>query len=894
MRPEPPRLARLLVSLATRRANRGSVVQDLREEFHSMLADGVPLADSQRWYWIQVIDSVLPLMAARQGPGKLIWRFFGSEGGMLQDMKVGARMLLRRPGFSLIVVLTLALGIGATSAVFSLIQGVLLTPPPYEDPDRIALLTPVFLEGQEGRPPDWAAEQWLTWREDAELFETIAAYRWAFNFLISDEGSESLEGMRVTHNYFRATGLEPVIGRVFEESETGSDEASPAIIIGHDLWMRRFGGDAGVLGQTLPMSRMSPPPVVIGVMPPGVRFLPYARAAQEPNYDVDAKVDFWMPAEVTRASEPRTQAAAAWSVVGRLNEGVAPAVAEAEIGLLAAQQAEADPRYEGIGVRVEPVIDVMNSDGRRILLPLLAAAALVLLIACGNAAALLLVRGLQRQQEYGVRSAIGAGRLALLRLVTVESLLLALAGGTLGVGIALGVVRGFKLVAGHAIPRLDAVDAGWPVILFGLGSALLATVVAGLYPALRASRDSSAGSLQGSGMRTTAGRRERRFLAGVTMMQAALTLTLLVGAGLLIRTMNNLAGVEAGYETDRVLTMSVTAVNGNASEFHTLALESVSSLPGVERAAFAWGVPLTGNNWGTDILIEDRVAPNGPNERVPVPVRSVTPDYFELLGQTILEGRSFRTSDDGQGTPVAVVNQAFVDRYFAGSSGLGRRFNRRARDTWQFEIVGVVSDGRTDDLTQRAQPEVYLSFWQAGAFTKHLIVRTAGDPGTTAVAVQQALHAVEPTVAVENVLTLGQIREDSLASRNFAMQLLIGFALVACVLTLGGIYGMLSLAVASRRREIAIRTALGAGKNTVLQLVVREGVLVIAVGLAVGLVAAAGLSRVLGAFLFGVESTDPATLIVMGSLFAAVALLACWIPARRAAEADPVAALREE
>ena len=878
MRPEPPRLARLLVMLAARRANRRPVVHDLLEEFDSMLADGIPLADARRWYWRQVIDSVLPLMSARQRPARFTRLFLGSEGGVVRDVKVGARMLLKRPGFSLIVVLTLALGIGATSAVFSLIQGVLLTPPPYEDPDRLALLTPVFLEGQEGQPPAWAAEQWLSWREEIELFETIAAYRWSFNFLVSDDGSESLEGMRVAHDYFRATGLEPVIGRVFEAAETGGDGAPPAII----------------LGQPLRMSRTSSPPVVIRVMPPGVRFLPHPGAAQEPNYDVDAKVDFWLPAEVTRASDAPLQARRAWSVVGRLNEGVAPEAAEAELGLLAAQQAEASPRYEGIGVRVQPVIEVMNSDGRRILLPLLAAAALVLLIACGNAAALLLVRGLQRQHEYGVRSALGAGRIALLRLVTVESLLLALVGGTLGVEIALGVVRGFKLVAGHAIPRLDAVSAGWPVLLFGLGSALLATVVAGLYPALRASRDSAAGSLKGSGMRTTASRRERRFLAGVTMMQAALTLTLLVGAGLLIRTMNNLAGVEAGYDTDRVLTMSVTAVAGGWTDFHVRALESVSTIPGVERAAFAWGVPLTGNNWGANIAIEDWVAPSGPTERVSVPVRSVTPDYFELLGQSIVEGRGFRSSDDRQGTRVAVVNQTFVDRYFAGSSALGRRFNRRPQNSWLFEIVGVVSDSRTDDLTQGAQPEVYLSLWQAGAFTKHLVVRTAGDPGTTAVDVQQALRAVDPTAAVENVRTLDQIRGDSLASRTFAMQLLIGFALVACVLTLGGIYGMLSLSVASRRREIAIRTALGAGKRRVLELVLREGAAVIAVGVTAGLVAAAGLSRVLGAFLFEVEPTDPATLIVMGSLFAAVALLACWFPARRAAEADPVSALREE
>ena len=859
-----------------------------------MLAEGVSLADARRWYWRQATDSVLPLMSARRWPTTFARDFFIGEGGMLRDIRIGARMLLKRRGFSLIVILTLALGIGATSAVFSLIQGVLLTPPPYENPDRLALVTSEFLEGQEGRPPEWAPEQWLDWREESELFEAIAAYRWTFNFLISDDGSESIEGLQVTHNYFQATGLEPVIGRVFEESETGWAEAPRAIIIGHDLWMRRFDGDPNVLGQTLRMSRTDTPPVVIGVMPPGVRFLPNPRAAQEPNYDVNARVDYWIPAEVTRASDPQTQAAQVWSVVGRLNEGVAPAAAESELGRLAAQQAVTSPRYEGIGVRVQPLIEFMNSEGRRILLPLLAAAALVLLIACGNAAALLLVRGLQRQHEYGVRSAIGAGRIALLRLVTVESGLLALVGGTLGVGIALGIVRGFKLVAGHAIPRLDSVSAGWPVLLFGLGSALLATVVAGLYPALRASRDSAAGSLKGAGARTTTSRGERRFLAGVTMTQAALTVTLLVGAGLLIRTMNNIADVKSGYDTDRVLTMSVTNVaGGDYADFHKRALASVSAIPGVELAAFAWGVPLTGNSWQGNVEIEGRVAPTESNERVSIPVRSVTSDYFELLGQSIVDGRGFRSSDDGEATWVAVANQTFVERYLDESTAIGTRFTL-GPSTPPYEIVGLVNNSRTDDLTQGAQPEIYLSLWQAGAFSKHLVVRTTGDPGTTGVEVQQALRAVDPTVAVENVQTLDQIRAASLASRSFAMQLLVGFALVACALTLSGIYGMLSLSVASRRREIAIRTAMGAGKRNVLELVLREGVAVIAVGVTAGLVAAAVLSRVLGVFLFEVEPTDRLTLIAMGSLFATVALLACWVPARRATEVDPVSALRED
>jgi len=801
-------------------------------------------------------------------------------------------MLLRRPGFSLLIVLTLALGIGSTSAVFSLIQGVLLTPPPYENPDRIALVASVFTEGQEGQPPDWAAQQWLGWRDDTGLFESFAAYAWTFNFAVSEDGSESLEGMVVSHEYFDVVGIQPVLGRTFAEDETGLGESPPAVIIGHDLWMQKFGGDPGVVGQPLRLSRRETPPLIVGVMPSDVRFLPHPRAAQEPNYNVDSKVDYWLPLEITRGSAERLLGERQWSVVGRLKDGVSPLAAEAELRTFAARQVETAPQYEGVSLRVQPLIDFLNQDGRKILLPLLAAAALVMLIACGNAAALLLVRGLQRQQEYGVRSAIGAGRLAVLRLVTVESLILAMTGGTLGVLLAFGVVRGIKRVGGHAIPRLDAVSAGWPVILFGFSAALFATVVAGLYPALRASRGAASDAMKGAGGRTTGGLKERRVLAGITMVQASLTLTLLVGAGLLIQTMNNLAGVESGFETEGVLTMSVTAVEGNWEDFHIAALETVSALPGVQYVAFAWGVPLTGNNWPGDFVIEGREDAAEPGESITLPIRSVTTGYFALLGQAVVAGRDFTSADNRAGGQVAIINEAFVERYLNGAGAIGRRLTQEG-DTARIEIIGVVRDSRTDDLTVGAQPEVYLSLWQAGAFSKHLVVKTADDAAATSVAVQQALRSVDPTVAVQNIKTLGQIQRDSWASRSFAMQLLVGFAMVACVLTLGGIYGVLSLSVAARRREIAIRTAVGAARNNVLELVMREGVRVIAVGLIVGLIGAGMLSRLLGAFLFEIEPTDPLTLGAMGVLFTVVALLACWIPARRAATIHPSEALRD-
>jgi len=378
------------------------------------------------------------------------------------------------------------------------------------------------------------------------------------------------------------------------------------------------------------------------------------------------------------------------------------------------------------------------------------------------------------------------------------------------------------------------------------------------------------------------------------MAQTALTLSLLVGAGLLIRTMVNVSKVRSGYDTGHIVTMSVTAVQGNLQDIHRRALERVSAIPGVQNAAFAWGVPLTGNNWQGTIEIEGQPPAIKPSDRITIPLRSVTPGYFQLLGQKISVGRDFRATDIRGGTDVAVVNQALVDRYFLNRVAIGKKIWGNGRQRPPVEIVGVVSNGRTDDLTHAAEPEIYLCFWQATAFSKHLVVRAAGDPHSVVESVRRELHSVEPTIAVENVKTLDQIRDDSLGSRTFAMQLLVGFALVASVLTLVGIYGVLSLSVASRRREIAIRAAVGAARSDIRNLIFTEGFGLIAGGVITGIVAAVVLSRVLKTFLFEVEPTDPVTLIGVGLLFACVAMLACWEPTRRAGKVDPIEALRYE
>jgi putative ABC transport system permease protein len=807
---------------------------------------------------------------------------------MLKDLRFGTRMLMKQPGFTMIAVLTLALGIGATSAVFSLIQGVLLTPPPYRQPDRLVLIPAVRTDRQPmPHAAGWSPAQWMEWQRQAKSIEAIAGYGWTFNFFVQTDGSESMEGMWVTSDYFRVLGLQPVLGRTFLESETG-EKSAPVIILGYDLWQRKFNGDPNILGKTIRMSRANTPPTVIGVMPPRVRFLPSPGASQEPNYNLNALVDFWIPARVN----PDRMKSRDWDIVARMKDGATLPQAQAELTTLATREAQSDRDFDGFAPSLHPLTEELNRDGRGILLPLMGAAGLVLLIACGNVAALLLVRGLQRQQEYAVRSALGVGRWGLVRQVSSEGLLLALFGGALGVGLAFGVVRMLKLIAGHAIPRLDAVTTGWVVLVWGLGSATIAALAAGLFPAFRASRLDAMDVLKSAGPKSSAGRGERRLLRVVAIFQTSLTLALLVGTGLLIRTMINLSKVQSGYGTSHILTATVTAVNGDWFRFHLMALERVAAIPGVEKVAFAWGVPLTGNNWPGEVEIEGQPALSNASDRIAIPLRSVTPGYFELLGQTMSGGRDFRSSDVRDAPGVGVVNQSFVDRYFPHSNPLGKKVWGNGRQRPPITIIGVVTNGRTEDLTKAAEPEIYLPLWQAQAFSKDLVVRTTADPRSVMAAVQRELRAVLPTVAIENVKTMDQIRSDSLASRTFAMQLLVGFSLVGSVLTLVGIYGVLALSVVSRRREIAIRAAVGADRRHIRALVLAEGFRLIAGGVIVGTAAALLLSRVLRSFLFGVEVTDPATFVGVGLLFSAVALLACWVPMRRAATVDPSEALR--
>ena len=815
---------------------------------------------------------------------------------MLGDVRYALRQGRKAPAFSLAAITTLALGIGAAAAMFVLIEGVLLSPPPYGRPDRLVFLTPAR---QDGQPylQGMTIGQWLDWKSSSKTIEPPALYRWTFNFLVLPEGSRSIGGLVVSSEFFKVLGVRPMLGREFLPNEasrpgvpaTPAQPARPgvpatAVIIGHALWERQYHRDPDIIGKTLQISRMAAPLPIVGVMPPGIRFLPDPGASSEPNYDVNAPVDYFLPFAPDE-TQPRARG---WNVVGRLRDGVGLAQAQDEIAGFTARQVQADTRLEGLTVSVRPVLDVLNRDGRSLLLPLFGFVVLVFFVACINVAGLFVARGLQRHREYATRTALGASRSRLFRQILTESVALSIVSAIVGAAFAYGIVTVFKAIGDRAIPRADDVQVGWPVIAFGFAAGLIAAIVSGILPALRAASPHHATALKG--IRVTTGRAERRLLGAIATVQIVLTVALLTGAALLIRTSVKLASVSPGYAIDNIMAVTVTTVSPNSFlPFHTQVLERVAAVPGVSHAAFAWGVPLTGNKWPGNLEVVGRPDLG----QVSFPLRSVTADYFALMDVSIVAGRPF-TDDDKNGAPrVMIVNQSLAARYFGGDA-LGRQLRFPGTKPVDATIVGVIADTRTDALSEAPGPEVYLPFWQNGAFSKHLVVRSPSPVAGLFEAVRREVHAVDPTASVERATTMAQIRGESLATRTFAMRLLIGFALAATALALVGIYGVLSLSVGSRLKEIAVRKAIGAQQRDIVQSVVVEGGRMILAGVVIGAIVAAATGRALESLLFGVAVADWASIAAASAGFGVIALLACLLPAIRAARTDLVAALHQD
>jgi putative ABC transport system permease protein len=821
-------------------------------------------------------------------------------------VKYAIRSLGRWPGFTLLSVTLLALGIGMTTALGSLAAGVLLTPPPYADPSRLVLVTPARVDGQPFRGP-CTARQCGEWSK-ANAFAGAAAYFWVFDYLVLGDGSASLEGMAVAPDYFKVIGVSPIVGRAFTAAET-SAQSHPVVILGHDLWKRRFNSDPRIVGRTITLSRHRAL-TVVGVMPAGLRFLPAPLSEDAPNYDVNAMVDFWVPQALDRFPPDIP----IFNLIARLRDDATLDRARAEITAIAAAQARASsstpsmpgrPPMVGMTATVEPVQDALNHAPALLILPLFGAALCVLVIGCANAGALQLARGLRRYPEMAVHAALGASRARLAGQALVEQVIVGCLGGVAGTALAyvtLSTLIASTLTSGSSatvavsIPRLDAVVLDWRLLAFSVALGMLTGVMSGLPALMRLIGGGDLSAVdRGHHSRVTSG--GWRTLQTLTAAQIALTLALLAAAGLLLRSLHNAANVNAGYQTRQMLTMMVTDVGSDWQTFHTRAIERINQLPGVAGAAFAWGLPLTNTGASTSVRalpVSDTSNPAAAT--LTVPVRAVTASFFNLLDMRLIEGRPFYDADAPDTHPVAIVNATLAARLFPGVNPIGRQIDVPGWEGRQREIVGVVSDVRARSLTQLAEPEVYLPLRQATAFSKHLIVRTHGDgdPLSVAPAVQAALRALDPAVAIESVKTFAQIESDSMASHRLATSVTTAFGVTASVLAALGIYGALAWSMTRRRRELAIRVALGADRKRVLTVVLIDIARPLIAGAAIGLGIAVLLSRALSAWLFNITPHDPAMLLAATALLLLIASVAAWLPARDALHTDPNAVLRSE
>jgi putative ABC transport system permease protein len=805
-------------------------------------------------------------------------------GGLLeafwQDLRFGARMLLKQPGFTVIALSTLCLGIGANTAIFSIVNAVLLRPFPYQAPERLVLLRERVSEGTAFSP---SYLNFADWRAQNTLCSSMAAVRGdeSFNFTGSGE-PERLQGRLVSAEFFATLGIRPVVGREFVAEEDGPG-AAPVVILSYRFWQRRFHADPRTIGQQVTLNNQSF--TVVGITPPEFEF----------GAEADVTVPIGLQAERfrPRGKDPGVD------VVARLKPNVGEQQAETELNLIAARLEQQYPESnKGLRVVLTPLHESFVGGIRQPLLTLLGAVGLVLLIACANVASLLLVRASARQKEMSVRVALGASRATLVRQLLTESMLLAAFGAMLGILLAFLGTRLIATQLPDGIPRLQEADVDLPVLLFALAISLFTGLLFGLVPALQASRPNVTEGLK-ERERGSSGPRQR-LRSMLVVGEVALTLALLVGAGLLIQSFRRVLQVDPGFKPQHVLTMQLSVDNPDGQQvanFFEQLQQKVHNLPGVKSVAVSDGLPFEMANYPA-FIIEGR-----PIQKKPSGLRyNVSPDYFETMGIALIKGRFFTAHDTRDTQPVVIINDVLAQRYFPNDDPLGKRL-KQSLDSPSLEIVGIVRHVEHYNLDgqRAAQNQFYINFNQISLQNlpnsvgyMNLLVRTEVEPLSLGSAVRAQVAALNKDQAVFNVRTMEQVLAHSVAARRFSMFLLTVFAMVALALASLGIYGLMSYLVAQRTREIGMRKVLGAQVSDVLKLVISQGMRLVLTGLALGLIASVALTRTMRNLLFGVSATDPATFAAPVLLLIAVALLACFVPARRATKVDPMVALRGE
>jgi len=809
---------------------------------------------------------------------------------MLSDLRFALRMLLKNPGFTFVAVLTMALGIGANTAIFSVVNAVLLNPLPFPQPERlIRIYGHFFATGQDNMSA--SVLEFTDYRDQTQSFEQIAAYDdFSANLTPAGGEPERVEALFVTPELFSVLKVTPQAGRAFlpEEAQDGHDDV---VLISDELWRRGFGANPNIVGEEVIVNGRNN--TVVGIMPPGFSF-PQRTALWKP---------LWFPAD---QYDQQRRGNRGLDVIGRLRPSVSLPIAQAEMDHLAAQLTEQYPRnYESRGwsISVVPLLDDYVGNARTGLLVLLGAVAFVMLIACANVANLSLTRATARRQEIAVRLALGASRFRVTRQLLTESVLLAVVGGAAGLLLATWGAGLLLRFAPGDLPRIQEVRLDGRVLAFTFAVSLITGILFGLIPALAASNPDLNETLKEGGRSGTGGAKRQRMRSAFVIAEITLALVLMVGAGLMLKSFWRLQQVDPGFNPDGVLTMrmmlpfEIYQKPPQRAAFYKTLLERIETTPGVEAVSAASIVPLM--QGGSSATVSGENSAVGPTDLpVEAELRWVTPDYFTSIGTSLLSGRSF-TEDDVSGAPlVAVIDESFAQRHYPNDNPIGKRIKRGKLDSTRpwLTIVGVVRHIQSRRLDATSGVQVYLPFYQdPTAYNMSLVVRTSQpNPLPLSGTLRSVIQSLDNNQPVYDVYSLRQIVGDSMAQRRFSMLLMGLFASVALVLAAVGIYGVMSYSVAQRTHEIGIRIAVGAQTSDVLKLVIRHGMKLTFIGLAIGLTAASGLTRLLETLLFGISASDWVTYAEIATLLTAVAFLACYVPARRASQVDPMIALRQE
>ncbi len=804
---------------------------------------------------------------------------------LIQDLRYGVRMMFKNRGFTVVAIVTLALGIGANTAIFSVVNAVLLRPLPYEDSNRLVW----FWENQpDFRHGNFSPADFLDYQAQNRAFEQIAAYRQMDFTLTGDRQPEQIHGLIVSANYFSVLGIQPELGRAFQP-EDGNAGATRVALVSHGFWQRRFGGDPKLIGTVLTLSGQTV--TIVGVAPPEFK---------------TERAELWLnPRNVlpdmllNTSRDPATLRGAHYlRAIGRLKPGVTLPQAQEEMNAVSARLQEQYPATNaGHTVELVSLLDKTVGNLRPALLVLLGAVGLVLLIACANVANLMLARAAARHKEIALRAALGASRWRVIRQLLTESLALAAMGGACGWLLAVWGVDLLVAISPESIPRLHEIGVDRQVLGFTLLISLATGIIFGLAPALMASRTGLNEALKEGGSSATAGASRGRIRGFLVVSEVALALLVLVGAGLLVRSFVRLHAVDPGFQPENLLTMRLFltdakyATNEPRLSFLKELTARLEALTGVQGVGISDDLPLEGTDSSMDLFVEGREP--APGERLMTGVHVVNPRYFEAMGIPLLKGRVFTERDTGEAPTVLVVNETMSRRLWP-EEAIGKRVKPGDPNGSWVEIVGVVRDVKHNGLNAEDVMDAYASHLQIPWPWMTIALRSNLDPTSLEAAVRREVQAIDPNKAIADVKTMDQLIEESVGERRLSLVLFLLFAVVALLLAAVGIYGVMAYGVTQRTHEIGIRMALGAQPRDVVQLLVGRGMTLAMTGVALGVAAAYALTRLMASLLFEVSTTDPATFVVIALVLASVALLACYIPARRATKVDPMVALRHE